>query len=187
MALVNFLLLDGATIQINTDIVANLSSVPSSLLPVGVPAGTYVDQPGEVRLAVQGTLAAVSAIIAAGSATPLASDGYAPAFSVVAGAVASPVGTWRALRIGTRVLVMGSVFYTPFAAVPEPLKFSLPPSIPPTPAVFANPSELSGSATSLAPAVTTAPEANVGSSLGVLTINSAGGVLVAVAFGYDAA
>lgn len=68
--LVPFLQLDGTPCSVNASWVSGLTPVPANLLPSLVPAGTYIDLSGDAptRVAVVGTLAAVTAALLAGNA-----------------------------------------------------------------------------------------------------------------------
>lgn len=69
---VSLLALDGSAIEVNPEQVCALLPIPTELLPVGVADGTYVDLQGNAdggsgRVAVQGTVAATAAALAAGT------------------------------------------------------------------------------------------------------------------------
>ena len=56
--------LDGNAVQVNAENVESITPVPAGLLPVGIPAGSYVEAGEETtRVAVQGTVAAVVALL----------------------------------------------------------------------------------------------------------------------------
>jgi hypothetical protein len=136
--LVTLLLLSGAPIDVSSGLVVWLEVVPASLLPVGIPAGTYLTFVNGEREAVQGTLAAVAALLS--GAPPLGTvgqTGYAPLATCSGGGVATPVGTARAMRIGPRVLLTGGFVFVPaIPGVMETITFSLAnaPEVPlPTP------------------------------------------------------
>ena len=66
---VPFLLLDGTPVEIESNLVTALEVVPASLLPTGVPAGSYVTQVNAERTPVQGTMAATAAALTGAVAT----------------------------------------------------------------------------------------------------------------------
>lgn len=61
--IVQFLDLAQSTVAINADEVFGLNAVPVALLPIGIPAGTYVTREDGGRVAVQGTVLAVAAAL----------------------------------------------------------------------------------------------------------------------------
>lgn len=76
MALVPLTALDGSTVYVEQNLTSGLEAISPTLLPVGVPAGTRVsivrgaDAIETSYLSVQGTVAAVAAIIGAGGPPP---------------------------------------------------------------------------------------------------------------------
>lgn len=91
MAIITLTGLDGSTQAVNTEEVFGLSAVPASLLPTGVPAGTYIASDQGSRVAVQGTVAAtIAALGGLGSQMSAVIDGATGAV-LVANAVITSV------------------------------------------------------------------------------------------------
>lgn len=69
MSLVALPVIDGTTAQVETNEVTSLMAMPTSLLPSGTPAGTYVGLtgPAPTRIPVVGTVAAVAALLGGAS------------------------------------------------------------------------------------------------------------------------
>lgn len=64
---VAFLDLGGVSVQVNSDEVFSVTPVPNSLLPGGVPDGTYIADESGARIVVQGTVLATAALLTTGS------------------------------------------------------------------------------------------------------------------------
>ena len=176
--LVPLLLLNGAPVEVSPGLVVALEAVPAALLPVGVPAGTYVSFVNAAREAVQGTMLAVAAALGGVPLGTVDSAGYGPVFTASGGGVVGGFGTWRAHRIQSQVILEGAISFSPAVpGVAELVTFTLPPgvSFQPT-APFANVYDLSGSVSLSNPAASTAtlPQATVAALTGESNINCAG-------------
>ena len=176
--LVALLLLNGAPVDVQAGLVVALEAVPPALLPVGVPAGTYITFVNAQREAVQGTMLAVAAaLMGAPPAGVVEAAGYGPAFVASGGGACGGFGTWRAHRIQTMVIIEGVLAFSPAVpGVAELVTFTLPAlaSFQPTP--FANVYDLSGGVSLSNPAASTAtlPQATVAALTGESSINCAG-------------
>lgn len=103
---------DGQTCEVTPAQVEALEPLPAAYLPVGVPAGTWVRLTNEPPIPVQGTVAAVAALLAVASSSPLGGTAFifrpgspdAPAVGVF--------GTWAGLVTATAALAAAGAPFT---------------------------------------------------------------------------
>lgn len=145
-----------------------------SQVQIGVNSFAYVQGPPDI------VLAQVAAALA--TAEQDSSVQYAPTLVADGGGSAVAVGDFRAVKVGTRVDIIGKLNFTPNTpGVLETITISLPVSM--QPANFVNASDASGVAFAENQGNTNV-QATVGAKTVELDETSAGAVGIAVAFSY---
>jgi len=156
--------------------------------------GTFLDfdDTSLARIGVVGTQAATLALLAGANSPTVGSESYTPIFAASGGGAVTALGSWRALRIGRSVHLIGLLTFVPaVGGVTETLTIDLaPPPFPADPSPFAFPGDATGAATVIdgATLVDSQPRALVATTtVGFDVTAAAGGATLGVVIQYATA